>query len=385
MQPACLDAAALTLSSDSSSFTCPKVLGLISQVIHTAKMPLAPRSPCHMAVSCRNSGACAPTQPRAKLHRSPLPTRVRICGGPLAILCSTCVNIPLLLLNVFGLWSSQGISGSVNQSPVAQYQSRADTHVMGSILGTLEALRVDLRRQETRMAASDAAMGSRVARLESAQMQGSSGGALPMQALATDIQQTDSCANPVECPGIDWAAFSAGGEIDRAFTSSGLGRSPAGRISRGVAWLLPRFRAYIGNVSHPPEVALASDSAPPSKCFCFEGTQGTIAVRLLRAVRITHVVIEQRPQWATVLPRAAPRSFQVHGMPAENSVNEVSSYTLSLGEFEYQMDGPRTQVFLLSVSAMHQQVQAVKFTFLQNWGEDHTSVCRVRVLGPVDA
>merc|ERR1719492_727334 len=96
--------------------------------------------------------------------------------------------------------------------------------------------------------------------------------------------------------------------------------------------MVPRYRAHIGNISQPPEVVLAADSSPPLRCFAFRGN-GSISVRLLHAVRVSHVALENPPMWAVTRPRAAPRWFALRGWVT--SVDEMTNAQMKpLGHFE---------------------------------------------------
>lgn len=211
-----------------------------------------------------------------------------------------------------------------------------------------------------------------------------SGPAMPVLATPA-VQGTGAtaialAADPLEGLGVDWAARFTGAEIDHGYTSPGLGRDVVGCAVRAVAALVPRYRAYAGNVSHPPEVALAADHAPPIRCFYFGG-KGTVAVRLLRATSPGHVAIEQPPSSSMVHPRAAPRSFKVYGWSTSEG---AEPYSLLLGSFEYLIEGPRIQVFQLR-AVPPGGLRGVQFAFGGNWGEDFTTACRLRVLGPAAA
>uniref|UniRef100_A0A7S4RKT5 SUN domain-containing protein n=1 Tax=Alexandrium monilatum TaxID=311494 RepID=A0A7S4RKT5_9DINO len=327
--------------------------------------------------------------PRRRQAALDFPPWLRSFGGGCAVLCAALLGIiPFLgtgvvafLLDAYSGQSAPAMQAAPPQHVVLQAPAApavlpvAGGEVAGAaVLTALDGLRRDLQAQEHARKASETATGERVRRIEAALASGAGSGAAAGPLLQAAPESTSEGGDVTSGLGVDWAAWSAGAEIDQAHTSAGLGRDAVGRAARVAAALLPRYRGFAGNVSHPPEVVLASESGPPSRCFTF-GPNGSVAIRFPRAVQPLHVALEQRPAWATLRPRAAPRRFEVHVCPAGT---EDEQYSVRLGAFEYALEGPRAQAFALELPAT---AQAVKFVFLSNWGEDHTSVCRLRVLG----
>lgn len=346
-------------------------------------------------------GLQAPEAHQRPLARSPslpwsarLPPWLRSFGVLFAVLCAAGLGIiPFLGAAVIAFLADEPSAPPaqpsvqtalpqpvVLQAPAAPPVLPASGGEAGSaaVLGALETLRRDLQAQELARQTSEVATGERVRRLEEAVAKTAASGAVAGPVVQVVSEGANEGGDATSGLGVDWAAWSAGAEIDYAHTSAGLGRGALGRAARAAAALLPRYRAYLGNVSHPPEVVLASESGPPSRCFAF-GTNGSVAVRFPKPVRPLHVAVERRPDWATLQRRAAPRRFEVR---AWSAAPDAEPYSASLGAFEYALDGPRAQVFALQgLDAVEGGVQAVQFVFLSNWGEDYTSVCRLRVLG----
>jgi len=335
-----------------------------------------------------------------KNKKSPamLPSFLRSFGGQFAILCAASLGIvPFLGLAVVSLLGDDEPAAPVAPSMVrtiAMPTPRFDGPLGGGaapdlqLHGLFDGLQRQFERQERMRQSSDAAAEARMQRLEdtlatdraaAATRQvapGASDGERP-SARASSVPTQESVELAPDL-GVDWAAWSAGATIDGAATSWGLGREPSAsgllaRAARAVASVAPRYRTHIGAISHPPDIVLATDSLAPSKCFTFEGN-GSVAMHLLGARRLTHVLIEHVPAWADVHPQAAPRFF---------TVRATEPYDASVGDFEYALDGPRAQVFALPSGLG--EVQAVKFEFGENWGAAHTSVCRLRVMGPRDS
>jgi len=319
---------------------------------------------------------------------APVPARVLppwlrgLLVGPAAVLCACfVVLVPFLGFTTVGafIWSAAA-GGSEGDKAPATAGGSVDVR---RVADAVDALRQDLRshvdedRREV-SGASSAAVAAHVRRLEQTVAAATAASA----ATAARAPAAAGGAGDVAGLGFDWAAWSAGAEIDAGHTSAGIGRGLVGRTARALATLLPHHRARVAWVSHPAEVVLAADSAPPSRCFTFQGN-GTLAVRLARGVLPTHVVVEQPPAVATERPRAAPRHVEVRVWPVEE--DDASSalpgpYGTRAGAFEYALLGPRAQVFALDAGLP--LARAVQFVFGGSWGEDHTSVCRLRVLGP---
>lgn len=305
---------------------------------------------------------------------SPLPPWFRSFGLPFAVCCAAIAGIvPLFGVGLVALLSGDGGSPAPaihavpipSIAPPVLHSDASSTDV----LVALDSLRRDMQQREGARQAYDEAVVARVRRLETAAVAhspSSKRGAMGWSAQATD---------PTAGLGVDWASWTAGAEIDYGYTSTGLGRSILGRASRLVTSLLPRYRVYAGNVSHPPDVVLAADFAPPTKCFAFQG-EGTIAIRFPRVVSPTHIVMEQRPSLATLHPEAAPRHFEVRAWLAQPG---AEPYSESLGTFEFKLGDAPAQAFPVQ-SARDSSVKAVQFVFRENWGQDYTSVCRLRVL-----
>lgn len=315
-------------------------------------------------------------------------------GGHFALLCAALAGIvPFLGIAIFvciGPGEDSASAASMKHLltlPQGGGAEGVDNSVGSHLATVLHGLQQTLRQQEIARQASDATITERMRRLEdtlvahvaavsTAALPAGPARAVPQFLLPVSPDGGDQIAGL----GIDWAAWGAGAEIDHGSTSWGLGRKPSasglmGRAARLVAAVLPRYRAYAGNVSHPAEVVLAADSAPPSKCFSFWGN-GTVAIRLLQPRRASHVVLEQMPAWATLLPQAAPRHFQVKAWEE----GEAEPYRTTLGSFEYALAGPRAQAFALSAAS--RRARGFQFSFQGSWGAEHTSVCRLRVLGP---
>eukprot|EP00928_Gymnodinium_smaydae_P009281 TRINITY_DN13444_c0_g1_i1.p1 TRINITY_DN13444_c0_g1~~TRINITY_DN13444_c0_g1_i1.p1 ORF type:complete len:420 (-),score=97.03 TRINITY_DN13444_c0_g1_i1:58-1317(-) len=367
------------------------------------------RLPTPTATAAGSSGAGRGTSPAAAQVARALPL-LRKMGLPLAVLCGSFVGLPGLCFigfyNIFGgddVDLEPNVAGTAAAaataapaavqpvtapspllatplSPLFQAQARPDVQIL--------ELQRDLRRQDAERTAAEQATASRLSTLESsvsalasaapAGVSGSFGYSLFGSRGSSDGAEDGSSA--LAGLGTDWAAWSADASIDHAHTSSGLGRGYLGKVARMLASQLPQFRALTDGISHPPEVVLAADSAPPSRCFTMGGSAGgAVAITFARSVRLTHVAIERLPSWTSTPAGTMPRRFEVRTRSPTSS-----SYAASLGTFEYEASGPRVQVFRLSQSDGNAQpvfAEALRFSFSSNWGEDRTAVCRLRAFG----
>ncbi|CAK8999829.1 SUN domain-containing protein 5 (Sad1 and UNC84 domain-containing protein 5) (Sperm-associated antigen 4-like protein) (Testis and spermatogenesis-related gene 4 protein) [Durusdinium trenchii] len=173
--------------------------------------------------------------------------------------------------------------------------------------------------------------------------------------------------------GVDWAAWKAGAEIDHSHTTLGLHRNFWSRVARVMTSFAPHWRMWL-RASHPPEVVLAWETGPPSKCFAFEGQSAKVSILFWRPVHPSHVAIEQSPSWA-LDPRASPRNLEVYAWPT--GIDEP--YSVKIDEFEFHGG---SQVFdLTNQMGPTGLVRGLQVRIQRNWGEDHTLLCRLRVFG----
>lgn len=289
---------------------------------------------------------------------------------PLAICCAAMsAFLPLLgALCVTLALTDEGDSG-LHRQPSNEFTLSKSTSDIASpsSLQAIEAFREDMRMHEAAQRSAESSMQARVRSLEDDISNEQA--ARPRDAVLIAVSTVD-----IASLGVDWAARTSGATIDHGSTSPALGLGLSGSMSRAVAAALPRYKSHVGMVSHGPEEVLAADAAPPSRCFAFEGN-GTVAVRLLRPLAPTRVVVERLADpWAQA-PLSSPRDVEVLA-----KLEGASSYSESLGAFEYLLEGPSAQVFFLQVHS--RPVRALLFRFGSNWGAAHTSVCRLRIFAP---
>ena len=177
--------------------------------------------------------------------------------------------------------------------------------------------------------------------------------------------------------GVDYAAWKAGAEIDHSHTTSGLHRGFWSRVVRVVTSLVPGWR-MLAATSHPPEVVLTWETGPPSRCFALNGQSAKISILFWQPLRPSHMALEQSPSWA-MDPRTSPKNFEVYVWPTGMD----DAYSLKLGNFEF-LGG--SQIFNLTSEAMGTTgpmglVRGLQVRIQSNWGEEHTSICRLRVFG----
>lgn len=313
------------------------------------------------AVDAKEQSPILSLQQKLQAARLPL----AICCGAVAalapILGALCIS---LAMNNEGDWKlrQQDMSESSFSGP-------SSVGASPSSLIAIEAFRQDLALHEASQRSSESTMHGRVQLLEEGVNKVSD--IVPQESIFVAVS-TLSLASL----GVDWAARTSGASIDHANTSPALGLDVSGSISRAIAAVMPRYKSHVGMVSHAPEVALAVDAAPPSRCFAFHGN-GTLAVQLSRAMAPTHAVVERLvSSWAQE-PLTAPKHVEVMAR-----LEGAALYVESLGTFEYLLDGPQAQVF--SLQGPSRPVRALMFRFGANWGADHTSICRVRIFASDD-
>lgn len=290
---------------------------------------------------------------------------LRSFGGPIILCCVAFAGFVVLFMIGLILLLSDEDPPAAPQVPTIIASPPQMIHAGGVgteshlLAGALDQLRRDMQSQERARQQSEDSLLSQLRRL------GRSGVTASSQDMAANY-------------GADFAAHAAGGSIDHAHTSES-GRGVLGRLKRLIVLVRPGLRETMGPVLHPPEVALAADSSPPSRCFVLQDG-GSVAIRLGKSVRPTHVALEKPPPDALLAPKSMPRRFEVYVWRASEGARP---YGELVGKFQYELDGPRTQFFDFGSTLPEKVrlVRGVKFVFLGNWGEDFTSVCRLRVFG----
>jgi len=296
-------------------------------------------------------------------HRSSklvLPAKFRSFGLHFALLCAALAGIvPFLGMGIVALLDALSDRSSALQVPTHFQMSPpsfpvdpSSDGVVAQLSGAIDSLSRAMQQQEAAQRQSQADTTVKLRRLEDGLSEARSTASYVAEHLAASTGKVaaldaDADASDLLGLGVDWAAWTAGAEIDHSATSRGLGREPsaagfAARTARVVAAAFPRYRSFVGKLSPPPEVVLAADSAPPSRCFIFEG-QGVLTVRLAQPHSLNHIVLERMASWAMLHPQSTPRHFQVHVQ------NESSSETLQSipadSPFEYVLAGPRVRHF----------------------------------------
>jgi len=312
------------------------------------------------------------------------PPWLKSAGTIFAVLCAALAGVvPFIAIACIALWNSDGTSEGTSSIP----HKMMDFHLYLNSLSSLTSMRAagtsdaQLLVENEQRRAVEMATAVRIDRLEKALNEVAN--IVPGPLVSADhgtLRHQDVANDIVSTLGFDWAALPAGGRVEATLTSQGLGRGILGRMSRAVSMLLPDYFAQCINVSYPAEVVLAVDSVPPSKCFTFRG-DGSVAIRFVRSIQPAHVVVEQMPIWATPHAHAAPRHFEIvaWGMGTDSG---SQAHSVSLGKFEFMLHGPRAQVF--RVNSTSDAVRVLQFKFGKNWGEDYTSICRLRVMAAFD-
>ncbi|CAE7653390.1 denD, partial [Symbiodinium sp. CCMP2456] len=238
--------------------------------------------------------------------------RLRRLNLPIAAFCAAVTGMVPLGLMALLLFSDVAEGPPAVSVPTASQtldSSFAGAAQLAELRLSMETLRQEMRRQDPAVAsrlsmleeaiAGDAGAASSsvasaaadAARKSSAEARAAAERAAALAAAVGERSGTsDPTADAIAGLGVDWAAWSAGADIDRSQSSGGLGRSLLGRLGRVLATLVPVTRTFLGAASHSPEVVLTWETGPPSRCFALDLPRGSLAIRFSRDIRPSHVV-----------------------------------------------------------------------------------------------
>ncbi|CAG8513779.1 22623_t:CDS:2 [Rhizophagus irregularis] len=133
----------------------------------------------------------------------------------------------------------------------------------------------------------------------------------------------------------DYALYASGAKIIPRLTSRTYEIWPSKVIQRFWGKLTRR------NVitSKKPEIVI-SPNINVGDCWCFNGTQGQIGIKLSRNIIVTHVTYSHIGKGVSIDPiSSAPREFELWGL------DEKKDFKISLGKYQYDLYGHPTQLF----------------------------------------
>lgn len=180
----------------------------------------------------------------------------------------------------------------------------------------------------------------------------------------------------------DFALGSAGGAIIATEPSSLTSWT---RWVRRYAVSVVTERRFTPLFPRPASVVLDPDVLP-GNCWAFEGSRGSLTIRLARPVVVTSVTIEHTPRGSVFSVSSAMRMFQVVGLPLDSEASETN-----LGQFVFDVVSEnKRHLQTFSVAKTMQDtndaviLRAVRIEILSNYGANHTSIYRVRIHGVED-
>lgn len=181
----------------------------------------------------------------------------------------------------------------------------------------------------------------------------------------------------------DFALSSAGGAVI-ATEPSGL--TLWSRFMRRYAVALVSERRFTPTFPRPASVVL-DPNVLPGNCWAFEGSRGSLTIRLARPVVVTSVTVEHTPKSSVFSISSALREFQVIGLPLSEESAEIP-----LGQFVFDIAGEdkrHLQTFDVAGPMRESDnpvvFRAVRLKILSNHGANYTAVYRIRVHGVEDS
>ncbi|RIA87305.1 UNC-like C-terminal-domain-containing protein [Glomus cerebriforme] len=131
----------------------------------------------------------------------------------------------------------------------------------------------------------------------------------------------------------DYALYTGGAEILPQRTSRTYEIWPSKPYQR--LWGKLTHRNVI--TSKKPETVI-SPNVNVGECWCFNGTQGQIGIKLSRNVIVTHITYSHIGKGVSIDPiSSAPREFELWGL------NE--DFKIFLGKYQYDLNGRPSQIF----------------------------------------
>lgn len=150
------------------------------------------------------------------------------------------------------------------------------------------------------------------------------------------------------------------------------GTSPSFKSSWWSDWLLP----VSGRCKSPTVVfkeRVDSNGLAVGDCWSFAGSTGHISVLLSKPIIPTEFAIEHIADTPNLKRSSAPKTFRVFSVNTDSDEEEL------LGEYEYTLTGPSTQLFKVQ-NTPHQSVKMIKLSITSNHGHsEYTCLYRFRV------
>ncbi|CAI2167648.1 14240_t:CDS:1 [Funneliformis geosporum] len=134
----------------------------------------------------------------------------------------------------------------------------------------------------------------------------------------------------------DYALYTGGARILNQLTSRNYEIWPSKSYQR--VWGRLTHRNVI--TSKKPEVVL-SPNVNVGECWCFNGTNGQIGIKLSRSIIVTHLTYSHIGKEVSIDPiSSAPFEFELWGLNEKQR-----DFKVFLGKYQYDLNGRPTQVF----------------------------------------
>ncbi|CAG8524628.1 7446_t:CDS:2 [Funneliformis caledonium] len=191
--------------------------------------------------------------------------------------------------------------------------------------------------------------------------------------------------------GADFALYTGGARIIHKLTSKNYELRPNKPYQK-----LLRLGGFVNNVkSKNPEIVI-SPNVNVGECWCFNGTNGQITIKLSRSIIFTHIIYHHISRDVSIDPiLSAPKEFELWGLPTsisktgdnENSLEIFKKdYKVFLGKFQYDINGLPKQKFILpdsiAKSQSNKRISAIMMKVLNNHeNPQFTCLYRLQVHG----
>ncbi len=147
----------------------------------------------------------------------------------------------------------------------------------------------------------------------------------------------DQLEKIMEGTSADYALYTGGAKILPQFTSRTYELWPSKYYQR--FWGRLTHRNVI--TSRKPEIVL-SPNVNVGECWCFNGTNGQIGIKLSRSIIVTHITYSHIGKEVSIDPiSSAPHEFELWGL----NEKQKDFFEVFLGKYQYDLNGRPTQVF----------------------------------------
>jgi len=169
----------------------------------------------------------------------------------------------------------------------------------------------------------------------------------------------------------DFALYSAGGSIEYNSIFRISPTYPAldnSIYTKATSWFIPHPKP------NPPETIL-DPKVVTGSCWGFEGSNGTVVIKLAKRIRITDVTLEHINPSISYHIDSSPKEFKVIGL------KNTTDHGIDLGTFTYDITKNRHLQTFEIFNNVEDEFSHVVLQVLSNYGYKYTCVYRFRVHG----